>query len=103
MGAITGTKAGDAPAAAGSYKIITVTATLGSASDTITLTAAAHGVRSIVGLLGHQITAGMDANLLALQVSYSGLVITVVSKGADGLAATDWTGATIELSLLCGV
>jgi hypothetical protein len=100
MGAITGTLAGNTEFA-GDHKIITVTATIAAASDTITLTAANHaGIVSIVGILGATITGGLDAAFSYLQVSYSGLVVTVASFEQDGTAATDFTGTTVEIALL---
>jgi len=100
MGAITGAKtyAGEFP---GEARILVLTATVAAASDTITLTAASHGgVTEIVGIVGATITGGADAAFQFLQVSFSGLVITVVSLGEDGLAATDFTGTTVAISLL---
>src|SRR3990167_7348833 len=100
MGAITGIKvyAGEW---AGEVKILLVTAPVASASDTITLTAAAHGgATEIVGILGATITGGLDDFFTALQASYSGLVITVVTLEADGTVSDEWTGTTIALSLL---
>lgn len=100
MAAITGTKvyAGEL---AGEVRLITITASPGSASDVVTLTAAAHGgAVSIVGIVGATITAGADAAFQFLQVSHSGLAVTVASFGEDGLAATDWTGAAVAISLL---
>ena len=103
MGAITGTLTAGTEFA-GEYKLLHLTATIASASDTITLTAADHGgVQSIVGIVGAVITAGMDADFTSLQVSYSGLVITVVSKQADGAAADEFTGTTIALTVLVKV
>ena len=103
MGAITGTKVGDTEFA-GKYKIITVTATIAAASDTITLNAADHGgVVSIKAILGVHITAGLDAAFSYLQASFSDLVITVASFEQDGTAATDFTGTTISMSLLVAV
>lgn len=100
MAAITGTLTGNTEFG-GTTKIVTVTAPVGSASDTITLTAAAHGgATAIVGILGATITAGADAAFSYLQVSYSGLVITVVSFEQDGTAATDFTGTTVEIAVL---
>lgn len=100
MGAITGTKvyAGEL---AGEVRLLHITATMGAASDTITLTAASHGgVTEIVGVVGATITGGMDADFVALQVSFSGLVITVAAFEEDGTAAEDFTGHTIALTLL---
>lgn len=100
MGAITGTKvyAGELP---GDVRILHLTATVASASDTITLTAANHGgVSEIVGIAGAVITGGIDAAFEFIQVSYSNLVVTIDSFGEDGGAATDFTGTTIALTLL---
>jgi hypothetical protein len=100
MGAITGTKvyAGEY---AGEVKELLITATVAAASDTITLTAANHGgVTEIVGLKGVVITGGADAAFCIVQAAFSGLVITLTSLGADGLAATDFTGTTVSVSLL---
>lgn len=100
MAAITGTLAGNTQVAPHT-KIITVTAPVGSASDTITLTAANHGgVTSILGILGATITGGADAAFSYLQASYSGLVVTVVSFEQDGTPSTEWTGTTVEVALL---
>ena len=99
MGAITGTKvyAGEL---AGETRLLHLTATIASSSDTITLTAASHGgVTEIVGIVGAVITGGIDAAFEFIQVSFSGLVITVASFGEDGLAATDFAGTTIALTL----
>ena len=103
MGAITGTLVGNTEFA-GAHKIITLTATVATNSDTITLTAAAHGgVVSIVGIVGAVITGGLDTLFSYLQVSFSGLVITVASFAAAGTVATDFTGTTIALALLVKV
>ena len=100
MGAITGTLVGNTEFAGG-YKIITVTAPVAATSDTITLTAAAHGgVQSIVAILGAVITGGLDAAFTQIQVSFSGLVITVASFEQDGTVATDFTGTTVSISVL---
>jgi hypothetical protein len=100
MGAITGTKvySGELP---GEARLLHLTATIASSSDTITLTAANHGgVTEIVGIMGAVITGGIDSAFEFIQVSYSGLVITVASFGEDGLAATDFTGTTVAITLL---
>lgn len=100
MAAITGTLVRGLPSPAAGSKIITVSATLTSASDTITLTSATHGIREISGIIGAVITGGMDTAFTTLQVSASGLVLTVASFGQDGNAATDWTGATIQITVI---
>lgn len=99
MGAITGTLA-KATEFGGDYKILVITATVGSASDEITLTAADHGISEIAGIVGLVITGGQDAAFTAVSASFSGLVITVTSVEQDGTAATDFTGTTISVTVL---
>lgn len=84
---------------AGATRLYSFTATIGSASDTVVLTAD-DGVASIVGVVGAVITAGMDADFTSLQVSFSGLTVTIVSKQADGAAADEFTGTTVAVTLL---
>lgn len=72
-----------------------------SASDTITFVAATHKFRKIYGAFPF-LTAGYDAALMGIYATFSGLVVTVVTVGADGLNATDWTGATARLLMLVG-
>ena len=99
MGAITGSLA-KATEFGGDYKLVSLTATVASASDTITLTEATHGISEITALVGLVITGGQDAAFTAASASYSGLVITVTSVEQDGTASTDWTGTTIALTVL---
>ena len=98
MAAITGTKQVVTQLA---NKVISIiTATLTSASDTITLTQASHGL-STIDMVVPVNTAGIDNLLLpGFQVSFSGLVITLVTLKEDGTASTDWTGATIRLMVI---
>ncbi|MBU2052443.1 hypothetical protein KKH13_04540 [Patescibacteria group bacterium] len=77
-------------------RIIILTATLAATSDTITLTLATHGVRTIYAVLG-SIETGVGANFATLQIAFSGLVITVVSKNAAGAAATTFG----DIRLVC--
>lgn len=84
---------------AGKQRLHICTGTLESASDTITFTAS-DGFDQIDAIVGIVLTGGMDANLISLQPSYSGLVVTIVSKGADGGASTNWDSATFTLTLL---
>lgn len=101
MGAITGTKI-KASELAGDTKIYIATCTPASASDTITFVAATHKFRTIFGVWA-QIESGLDANFTLLQVSFSGLVVTIVSKKADGTtSADDWTGVVIRLLIVTG-
>jgi len=99
MGAITGTIA-KTTEFSGQYKILCLTATIAAASDTITLTEADHKVSEIGAILGLVITGGQDDGFMVVSASYSGLVVTVVSLGEDGLAADEFTGTTIALTLL---
>lgn len=86
---------------AGELKLLVVTATIESASDTITLTAASHGgAVSIEGIVGAVITGGLDAAFTDIQVSYSGLVLTVVSTEQDGTPSTAWGDTTVSISVL---
>ena len=103
MGAITGTLVGNTEFS-GTHKIITVTAPIAATSDTITLTAANHGgAKAIVAIVGATITGGMDVDFTAIQVSFSGLVLTVVSLQADGAAADEFTGTTVEIAVIVTV
>jgi hypothetical protein len=99
MGAITGILA-KATEFAGDYKLVSVTATIASASDTITFTAADHGISEIAAIVGLVITGGQDAAFTSVSASYTGLVVTVVSLEQDGTVATDFTGTTIALTVL---
>jgi hypothetical protein len=100
MGAITGTLALGTGMTGASYKICVITATVASASDTITLTAATHGITAITGIVGAVITGGQDAAFTAIGVSFSGLVLTVTSVEQDGTASTDWTGTTVSITVI---
>lgn len=85
---------------AGGWKLVVVTATVGSSSDTIVLTEAQTGCRSIDGVVGAVITGGLDAAFTAIQVSVSALTITITSFEQDGTAATDFTGTTVSIAVL---
>lgn len=83
---------------AGQSKMHIITVTPGSASDTIDVSSIVATVDGIVG--APHITAGADANLLTGHATVSGTTITLVTKGADGLAATDWTGAAVSIAFI---
>jgi len=99
MGAITGTIA-KTTEFSGQYKILCLTATVASASDTITLTEADHGVSEIAAIVGCVITGGQDAAFTAVSASFSSLIVTVTSVEEDGTASTAWSDTTIALTLL---
>lgn len=85
----------------GRQRIAIVTATIGSASDTITISEASYGFSSITGILGVAITGGLDAAFTNVQVTRtSATVLTITSVEQDGTAATDWTGTTVSIGLL---
>ena len=98
MGAITGTKV-KATEFGGDYKIVKVTCAPASASDTVTLTAATHGISEILQVIP-VLTAGYDAALAGIFATFSGLVITVVTTAAAGTDATNWTSAAGELLVI---
>lgn len=82
----------------GAHKHVALKGTLTTASDTITLdTTIIPGIQSIEAIVGATINTGMASTFLALQPSFSGLVITVVSKGEAGAAATTWGDITLGL------
>ena len=86
---------------AGEYKLVTITATIGSASDTIAITKAAHGITDVYAIVGATITGGMDALFTNIQVTKtSSTSLTVVTKRADGANSSEWTGTTCVISVL---
>ena len=95
MGAITGTLATKTEFG-GDYALFKITCTPAAASDTVTLTLADHGIRTILGVIP-QLIAGQDANLAFIFASFSGLVITLTTYEEDMTVATDWTGASAVL------
>ena len=100
MAAITGTKV-KVTQLASQYAILIITAPIGSSSDTIDITPAAHGCKAIIGVLGAVITAGLDAAFSYLQVARTDDdTLTVKSFEEDGTPATDFTGTTVEIALL---
>lgn len=98
MGAITPTLGGKTEFA-GDYKVLKLTCVPASASDTLTLTLATHGITEILAVIP-SLTAGYDAALAGIFATFSALVITVVTTAAAGTAATDWTGATAEVIVI---
>lgn len=95
MGAITGTVVKNTEFS-GDYKLVILSCIPASASDTVTLTAAAHGITEILDVMV-QLKTGYDAALQTIWATFSGLVITVVTETSAGGVATDWTGATARI------
>ena len=96
MAAITnpGTKATEF---SGEYKICSMyNLAMASASETMTLSWANNGISTIQNVIV-TVNAGQDAAFTAVAASFSGLVITITAVGQDGLAATDFTGTTVNL------
>jgi hypothetical protein len=98
MAGITGTKQ-IATEFSGKLKVVVITAPVGSASDTVTLSEASHGITQAVYVLPF-ITAGYDASFCHVEASHSNGVITVTSEESDGTAATDFTGTTVALLVI---
>jgi hypothetical protein len=97
MGAVTGSVSGNSEFAGGK-KLITVTGTIASSSDTITLTKATHGVTDIDAVLSTTITSGTATTFSNCRTTASGLVLTVVSYEGDMTTATSY--GTVEIALL---
>lgn len=100
MGAVSATKVA-LTEFSGDMKLYIATFVPASASDTITFVAATHKFRKIYGAFPF-LETGMDANLLTINATFSGLVVTVTTWGADGGAATNWDNATARLLLVVG-
>ena len=99
MGAITGTL-GVGTELASDYKMVTVTATVESADDDITLTEAVHGIKAITAIVSCVATGGLDAAWTYQEASFSGLVINLVSLEQDGTASTAWTTTTVSVTVI---
>jgi hypothetical protein len=100
MGAITATLPSPGSTEfSGDYKVLKITCVPASASDTLTLTLATHGISEILFTIP-KLTAGYDAALAGAFTTHSGLVITLVTTASAGTAATDWTGATAEILVI---
>lgn len=84
----------------GDWKLLILDITPASASDTVTLTLAAHGITEIIDVVGF-LKTGFDAALQTIWTTFSGLVITVTTETSAGGVATDWTGATARLWIIC--
>lgn len=97
MAALTPTLVVSLDTSAGQYKRKIFTVTPSSASDTVAL---ASYFDTITAVATPHITTGADANLLTGHATVSSTTVTIVTKGADGLAATDWTGASITLEVV---
>jgi len=96
MGAITGTLV-KGTELAGSYKIVQVRATVASASDTITLTQADHGITAITGVMGYVIESGAGANFQQITITSSDLTLTLTSTNAAGAAASSFGNVLITV------
>lgn len=83
----------------GKYKVVAGTVVPAASSDTITLTAALHGILTIAAVVA-TFNGGLDANLYTLQAAWSGLVITLTTFKAGGTVADDWTGAIVSLVVI---
>lgn len=94
MAALTPTLVVSYDAGAGNEKKKIFTVTPSTASDTVDLSTYFDTIHSAHGYL----TAGLDANLTILMISFSSTTVTIAQVKADGAtAASDWTSATITL------
>jgi hypothetical protein len=85
---------------AGHWKLAAFQVTaITTATETITLTLAADNIREIGAVLACTVVEGQDANLMTAHVTFSGLVLTLKTLGADGGAATNWDGAKVNVLL----
>jgi hypothetical protein len=84
----------------GDCKLYIITATIGAASDTITLTQATHGITTIYGITGLTVKTGLDDHYTFNQISFSGLVITIAGLKANGAAADDFTSITVSVGVI---
>ena len=97
MGAIVGTKQ-IATEFVGGYKLVVLTATVGSADDAITIALASHGISEVHSIVGHAITSGLATGFMVLQiVKTSSTILTITSVGEDGLAATTFGDISIGI------
>lgn len=101
MAAVTGTKA-LATEFAGDYKLVKVTFTPTSASDTVTLTAVTHGISEIAMVIPklNNPNTGAAGACADIYATYSDLTITCVTSTSAGAAATNWAGVTAELLVI---
>ena len=82
----------------GGYKLVVLTATLGSADDAITIALASHGISQVDSIVGHAITSGVAGGFDAIQVTKtSATILTIVWVGEDGLAATTFGAISIAV------
>lgn len=81
-------------------KLVQVTCVPSSASDTITLTKATHGITSITAIISAELTAGVSATCTTCKATASGLVITLNTYEQDGTPATAWTSAAARITVL---
>lgn len=85
----------------GKYKICVITCPIASASDTVAISQALHGVTYVDYIIGAVFTAGMDDHCLTVEPSITSTTeITLASFGEGGLVADDWTGTSVEVSFL---
>lgn len=99
MPAITNpsTKATEFP---GEFKALSMyNLAIASASDTMTLTQQANGISEIQSVTVC-VNAGQDSAYAHTNATFSGLVITIVSKGANGLASSAWSNTTANLLVI---
>jgi hypothetical protein len=86
---------------AGEYKICVISVTSESASDTIAISHALHGVTYVDYIIGATITGGMDADFLSVEATITSTTeITLTTWEADGTASDSWSTTTVNIAFL---
>ncbi len=99
MGAISGTLV-KGTEFGGEYKIVVISATIASASDQITVTTASHGINYVDAVICCVPTGGVDNDFQTCSATASGATITITSYQADGAAADEFTGTTVNVTVI---
>jgi len=97
MAALTPTLVSSIDLGGGTLQLKIFTATPQADGDTIDLSSYFSTIKSAKAWL----SAGLDANLTHLIPSYSGTIVTIAQKKADGAtAASDWTSAVLNIEVI---
>lgn len=84
----------------GEYKLLSFyNLALASASEALTLSYLDNGITSIQNTVVC-VNAGQDAEFMEVASSFSGLVVTITSVGANGAASSAWTTTTCNLVVI---
>lgn len=82
---------------AGDYKLLPLDGlSLTSASEALTLSYTDNHISEITTVVG-SISSGLSTTFSYIEVSYSGLIVTIESFEQDGTDATGWGSAKVNL------